>query len=209
VSVLTQESAQVEDSHPRWFVQPSRQLSKSRRCSGMAGVVFSTTREWRLKCHLRDASWDGDEEPDADNHKKGNGEVAFRVSGRLTAENLAEMETLFAAETKGRRIVLGCTDLRSVHGEAVKFLEKCEADSIKLKNCGLYIREWIRRKRLERKSGKSPGDIRNERVPFDLSVCSGRSIMVTATQSAIREDLLHAGGTLPITDSPEFWTRKH
>jgi hypothetical protein len=45
--------------------------------------------------------------------------------------------------------------LRSVDGEAVKFLEKWEANSIKLKNCGLYIREWIRRERLERKSRKS------------------------------------------------------
>jgi len=50
---------------------------------------------------------------------------------------------------------LDCSDLRSVDSEAVKFLENLEADSIKLKNCGLYIREWIRRERLERKSGKS------------------------------------------------------
>jgi anti-anti-sigma regulatory factor len=86
--------------------------------------------------------------------RKANREVVFKVSGQLTAENVAEMETLIAAD-KGRRIVLDCTDLRSVDGEAVKFLEKWEADSIKLKNCGLYIREWIRRERLERKSGKS------------------------------------------------------
>ena len=88
--------------------------------------------------------------------RNANGEAAFRVSGQLTAENVAEVEALIAAERKGRRIVLDCTDLRSVDGEAVKFLEKWEADSIKLKNCGLYIREWIRRERLDRKSGKSP-----------------------------------------------------
>jgi anti-anti-sigma regulatory factor len=87
--------------------------------------------------------------------RNANGEVVFKVSGQLTAENVAEMEALIAAERKGRRIVLDCTDLRSVDGESVKFLEKWEADSIKLKNCGLYIREWIRRERLERKSGKS------------------------------------------------------
>src|SRR5580700_457627 len=87
--------------------------------------------------------------------RKANGEVVFKVSGQLTGENVTEIETLIAAETKGRRIVLDCTDLRSVDSEAVKFLEKWEADSIKLKNCGLYIREWIRRERLERKSGKS------------------------------------------------------
>ncbi len=87
--------------------------------------------------------------------RKVNGQVVFRVSGQLTAENVTEMQTLIAAETKGRRIVLDCTDLWSVDGEAVKFLEKWEADSIKLKNCGLYIREWIRRERHERESDLS------------------------------------------------------
>jgi anti-anti-sigma regulatory factor len=86
-----------------------------------------------------------------------NGEAVFRVSGQLTGENVTEMEALIAAESKGKRIVLDCTDLRSVDGEAVKFLEKWEADSIKLKNCGLYIRGWIRRERLARKSHKSSG----------------------------------------------------
>jgi anti-anti-sigma regulatory factor len=87
--------------------------------------------------------------------RKAKGEAVFRISGQLTSENVAEMEKIIAAEPKGRRIVLDCKDLRSVDGEAIKFLEKWEADSIKLKNCGLYIREWIRRERLERKSGKS------------------------------------------------------
>jgi hypothetical protein len=71
------------------------------------------------------------------------------------AENVAEIGTLIEAEKKGSRIILDLTDLRSVDGEAVKFLEKWEADSIKLKNCGLYIREWIRRERLERESDQS------------------------------------------------------
>jgi len=87
--------------------------------------------------------------------RKANGAVVFKISGQLSEENVAEIEALIAAERKGRRIVLDCTDLRSVDGEAVQFLGKWEADSIKLKNCGLYIREWIRRERLERKSGKS------------------------------------------------------
>jgi hypothetical protein len=86
--------------------------------------------------------------------RNANGEVVFKVSGKLIGENVAEMEALIGAERNGKRIVLDCTDLRSVDGEAVKFLEKWEADSIKLKNCGLYIREWIRRERLERRSAK-------------------------------------------------------
>jgi anti-anti-sigma regulatory factor len=87
--------------------------------------------------------------------REANGQVVFKVSGQLTAENVAEMEALITAETKGKQIVLDCKDLRSVDAAAVEFLEKWEADAIKLKNCGLYIREWIRRERLDRKSGKS------------------------------------------------------
>jgi len=87
--------------------------------------------------------------------RKANGAVVFTVSGQLTADNVAEVRALIAAEKKGSRIVLDLTDLRSVDGEAVKFLEKWEADSIKLKNCGLYIRECIRRERLESESDQS------------------------------------------------------
>jgi anti-anti-sigma regulatory factor len=87
--------------------------------------------------------------------RKTNGQVVFKVSGQLAAENVSEMEALIAAEGKGKRIVLDCTDLRSVDGEAVKLLEKWEADSIKLENCGLYIREWIKRRRQERKSDEN------------------------------------------------------
>jgi anti-anti-sigma regulatory factor len=86
--------------------------------------------------------------------RKGKGGV-FMVSGQLNVENLAEMEKLIGAERKGGRIVLDLTDLISVDGEAVKFLAKCEADAIKLKNCSGYIREWIRRERLQRESDDS------------------------------------------------------
>src|SRR6266403_877742 len=87
--------------------------------------------------------------------RKANGEVVLKVSGQLNAENVAEVSALIAAERKGSRIVLDCAELRLVVGEAVKFLQKWEADSIKLKNCGLYIRAWIRRERLERESDQS------------------------------------------------------
>ena len=47
----------------------------------------------------------------------------FKVSGQLNSQNVAEIETLIEAEKKGSRIVLDLADLRSVDGEAVKFLE--------------------------------------------------------------------------------------
>ena len=76
-----------------------------------------------------------------------NGEVVFTLSGRMDAENIEELKALFASETKGRRIVLDLKDLTLVDRDAVSFLERCEADSVKLKNCPAYIREWITRER--------------------------------------------------------------
>jgi anti-anti-sigma regulatory factor len=84
--------------------------------------------------------------------RNANGDVIFRVSGELNAENLPEIDAVISAEKKGTHIVLDLTDLRSVDGEAVTSLEKWEADSIELKNCTAYIREWIRRQRVERQS---------------------------------------------------------
>jgi anti-anti-sigma regulatory factor len=78
------------------------------------------------------------------------GETIFRVSGELAEENVGEIKAVIGAENKGTRIVLDLTDLRSVDGEAVGALEKWEAGSIKLRNCASYIREWIRRQRVER-----------------------------------------------------------
>jgi anti-anti-sigma regulatory factor len=83
-----------------------------------------------------------------------NGEVVFRICGDLDATNVAEIEFVIAAEKKGARVTLDLADLRSVDGDAVKSLEKWEADSIKLRNSAPYIREWVRRRRVERQSEK-------------------------------------------------------
>jgi len=84
-----------------------------------------------------------------------NGEAVFRLSGRLGAESVAELERLFSAEASGRPIVLDLKDLTLADREAVIFLAKCEADTVQIKNCPPYIREWIKRERLERDSGES------------------------------------------------------
>jgi anti-anti-sigma regulatory factor len=76
-----------------------------------------------------------------------NDEVVFTVSGRLNAENLAELKKLFSSEAGGRRMVLDLKELTRVDQDAVGFLMQCEADNIQLKNCPAYIREWITRER--------------------------------------------------------------
>jgi len=79
-----------------------------------------------------------------------NGEVVIKLSGRMDVENIAELETLVRNEADGRRIVLDLKDLTLVDRDAVRFLECCESDSIRLMNCPPYIREWIARERVAR-----------------------------------------------------------
>jgi anti-anti-sigma regulatory factor len=76
-----------------------------------------------------------------------NGETVFKLAGRMDVENVKELKKVFQAEAKGRRVVLDLRDLVLVDRDAVKFLERCETDSIKLRNCPAYIREWITRER--------------------------------------------------------------
>lgn len=76
-----------------------------------------------------------------------NENMTFALSGRMAAENVAELKTLFESETQRRPIILDLENITLVDRDAVKFLERCEADSIQLKNCPAYIREWIARER--------------------------------------------------------------
>lgn len=54
---------------------------------------------------------------------------------------------MIEAEDEGRPIILDLIDVTLVDRDAVKFLERCEAANIKLKNCPPYVREWITRER--------------------------------------------------------------
>lgn len=76
-----------------------------------------------------------------------NGKVVFAVSGRMDAEHITVLKALFRNEAEGSQIVLDLKDLTLVDRAAVRFLERCESDSIKLRNSPAYIREWIERER--------------------------------------------------------------
>ena len=74
-------------------------------------------------------------------------EVVFVLSGRMGEEDIFELETLIRAEASASRLVLDLTNLTLVGRTAISFLERCETDSIELKNCPGYVREWITRSR--------------------------------------------------------------
>ena len=76
--------------------------------------------------------------------KSANGEVVFKLSGRIETENMAELEVLLSAEASGRHVVLDLSDLTLVDQGFVSFLKQSEANGIELKNCPAYVREWMK-----------------------------------------------------------------
>ena len=73
-----------------------------------------------------------------------NGEVVFRLSGRIERENITEVKALLSAETSGRHILLDLSDLTLVGQDVVSFLRHSEAHGVELKNCPAYVREWMK-----------------------------------------------------------------
>ena len=75
--------------------------------------------------------------------RTGNGRVLFTLSGRIETEDIKQLQQLLAVETSGQQLILDLRDVTLVNQDAVKFLRRCEADSIKLENCPLHVRRWI------------------------------------------------------------------
>ena len=69
--------------------------------------------------------------------------VTFTLSGRIKAEEVAELQRLFEVERQDHRIVLDLKEVKLADKDAVRFLAGCEANGIQLENCPAYIREWI------------------------------------------------------------------
>jgi len=76
-----------------------------------------------------------------------NGEVVFKLSGRIETENIAELKALLSAETSGRHVLVDLNDLTLVDQDVVSFLRNSEADGIELKNCPAYVREWMKQEK--------------------------------------------------------------
>ena len=67
----------------------------------------------------------------------------LRVSGRIDAENLAELKVQMQIHPSPIALELG--EVTLVDADAVRFLAMAEAAGTELRNCPLFIREWIRR----------------------------------------------------------------
>ena len=71
------------------------------------------------------------------------GFTVFTLSGRMEAEQVAELKELFDADY--RSIILDLQEIGLADRDAVKFLTSCERDGMKLENCPAYVREWMNR----------------------------------------------------------------
>ena len=72
-----------------------------------------------------------------------NGSLNLTVIGRIEGENLAELKRVIESEGADHNLVLDLKDVTLVDQSAIRFLARCEADSITLENCPAYIRDWI------------------------------------------------------------------
>ena len=67
----------------------------------------------------------------------------WALVGRIEMEHVPELQRLLSLEEVDHRIALNLQDVTLIDRDAVKFLARCEADSIRLENCPAYIRVWI------------------------------------------------------------------
>jgi anti-anti-sigma regulatory factor len=71
----------------------------------------------------------------------------LRVSGRIDAENIAELSKQM--QILASPLALELAEVTLVDADAVRFLATAEAAGTELRNCPLFIREWIRREHQE------------------------------------------------------------
>src|SRR5579872_4540137 len=69
--------------------------------------------------------------------------VVLSLSGRIEADDVAELQRLLSLETSGQDLAFDLRDVTLIDRGAVKFLAHCEAERVALEHCPAYIREWI------------------------------------------------------------------
>jgi anti-anti-sigma regulatory factor len=71
--------------------------------------------------------------------------VVLCISGRVTGDAVNMLRTLLGKENGALAIDL--KEVRLVDSDAVKLLAMHELNGTQIKNCPLYIREWVTRER--------------------------------------------------------------
>jgi len=73
--------------------------------------------------------------------KTSDGQITIlRLSGRIQAEHLAELESQFESSA---RTVLNLEQVMLVDLPTVRFLARCEREGVELRHCPSFVRKWI------------------------------------------------------------------
>jgi anti-anti-sigma regulatory factor len=80
-------------------------------------------------------------------------QVVFTLAGRIQADQVADLQTLFESGLTANNIVLDLKEVKLVDRGAVRFLARHEAEGARLRNCPAYIRQWI----LQESNGSNQG----------------------------------------------------
>jgi len=72
----------------------------------------------------------------------------IRLSGDLRNEHLDDLRS--EIERGGPQVTLDLDELNLVDIDAVRFLNACGAQGVKIVNCSPYIREWMYRERKQK-----------------------------------------------------------
>ncbi len=68
--------------------------------------------------------------------------TVFRLSGRIESKHIPELKQLI--ESGRPPVVLDLAEVKLVDLVAVRFLALSEAHGIELRDCSLFVREWVR-----------------------------------------------------------------
>ena len=75
----------------------------------------------------------------------GKGRTRIRLSGGLRAEHIDQVNA--EIERCGPRVALDLEEVDLVDVEAVRFLNICQLEGVRVLHCSPYIREWMVRER--------------------------------------------------------------
>jgi anti-anti-sigma regulatory factor len=67
--------------------------------------------------------------------------VVFVLSGRIEADHLGELQRLLGAEEHA--VALDLNEVTLVDRDTIRFLARCKAEEVELRNCPAYIRNWL------------------------------------------------------------------
>jgi hypothetical protein len=80
--------------------------------------------------------------------RKSDGETTIiLLIGRVRSEDLDELKAQM--NDNGERMILDLNEVTLVDADLIRFLSTNERQGVKLDHCPPYVREWIRRERVE------------------------------------------------------------